>query len=447
MPNKKKIKLIKIGQKTTKVLWVVFLLCFLFPRRFLLTGLEDNLHGQVVVFTNWFFYWVEFLLPVVLLGFLVFFQKANLKYVPKIIWGTLFALMMVCGVGIFLHGAPHFDALFLYRLMELWAVSYLVACQLVSFRVLLSVLLVSLGLQGVLGVLQLFLQGSVGLGVIGEQSLSPDTLGIAKIDIGDTKYIRPVGTLTHANAWGAMALLAIGLLPFWSASMLGENKQVSLQKIRRKVEKNIWVGVGVVVMGLFFGACSVLSFSRGAWIGLGLIIFAILWNRKYRAKALAPLVGVMAVVGVWQWDLIWQRVVDWKVAIFSRTEMLGYAMDLINTNPLGVGVGNFTVALEHDSSLRMFAPWELQPVHNVFLLAGAELGVLAMFVLLVGGFLLAWKSLRCSLLSLVLLLVMLPSLLTDHFFWTDFGMMILLVIVISVREIYWRQKSVQINKK
>lgn len=408
-----------------------------------MTGLEDNVHGQVVAFTSWFFYWVEFLLPIVLLGFLIFFQKANLKYIPKIVWGTLFALMLICGVGIFVHTAPHFDALFLFRLLEVWTVSYLVACQLISFRILLSLLLVTLGLQGILGILQLVWQSSVGIGFLGEQNLSPDTLGIAKIDIGNLKYIRPVGTLTHANAWGAMALLAFSLLPFWSASMLGENKQVSLQKIRRRVEKNIWVGVVGMSLALFFGICAILSFSRGVWLGLVLIAIAILWNRKYRIKIFAPLVGVAAVVSVWQWELIWQRILDWKVAIFSRTEMLGYALDLINSKPWGVGVGNFTVTLEHDFSQRMFAPWELQPVHNFFLLAGTELGVAAMFVLMVGGILLFWKSARCSLLSVVLLLAMLPSMLTDHFYWTDFGMLMLMVIVLSVREIYWRKKSVQ----
>lgn len=441
MPRRKKINFLKIGQKITKVLWVIFLVSFLFPRRFLLTTLEDNLHGQMIAFTSWFFYWSEFLLPLVLLGFLVFFQKSMLKNIPKITWGILGALTLTCVAGFFLHEAPHFDALFLLRLLELWIISYLIACQLISFRILISILLFALGIQGVIGILQLFFQNSIGLSVLGEPTLSSETLGIGKIDIGAEKYIRPVGTLTHANAWGAMSLLAFGLMPFWYENMMGYGKKFSLEKIRRKVEKKIWVGPTTGSLGIFFGACAILSFSRGAWLGLALIIFAVLWRRKYRLKFLAPVLAALGVVSIWQWELIWQRVLNWKVAIFSRTEMLGYALDLINQNIWGIGVGKFTLALENDSTLRMFAPWELQPVHNFFLLAGVELGVIAMFVLILGGIFFIWKSARCSLLSLILVLAMIPSLMTDHFFWTDFGMITLLVIVFTLREIYWQKKS------
>jgi len=441
MPNKK-IKLLPLGQKITKLLWIVFLASFLLPRRFLILSLEDNVHGQIITFTSWFFYWVEFLLPVILIGFLVFFQKASLKNIPKITWSGIFLLMVLCGAGIFLHEATTFDALFLLRLIELWVVSYLIASQLISLRTLLTVLVVALGFQGILGLTQLAFQKSLGLSFLGEPTLSPDTLGIGKIDIGETKYIRPVGTLVHANAWGSMALLAIGLLSAWYASLMDTNKQSSLQKIRTKIEKNVWVAPALKGIGLFFGICALLSFSRGVWLGLGMIILALLWNRKYRIKILAPLLIALVAIGTWQWSLIWQRIVDWKLAIFSRTEMLAYALDLINLKPFGVGIGKFTLMLESDFSQRMFAPWELQPVHNFFLLAGAELGVPAIFVLLFVTLFLLWKSARHGLLSLICVLALLPSLLSDHFFWTDFSMLTLLIVTLTVSEIFWQRKRV-----
>lgn len=426
---------VRDGQKFTRWVWGFYLVVFLFPRRFLLMSLDNNAYGQVISFLNWFFYFSEFLLPVALLGVLVFFQEAPLKNVPRRLWAFLAAMSVCLVVGLVVHRGVNFDLLMLVRMAELWAVSYLVTRQVIAPQRMFALVLAGVVVQAGMGIGQFGWQESVGLSVLGEPQLSVDTLGIAKIDLGSEKYIRPVGTLVHANAWGSAMLMGILILPIWYRKMMESSRRVNLQKARKAIEKTVW-GQGVIYgIGFLLTVASFLSFSRSVWLGLGLLVLLAAWHHRKRMWTL----GFLALAGlggvVWQWPLIAQRIADWQVAFGSRMELWDYTMRVIRENPWGIGVGKFVSSLAGGMSMRMFAPWEMQPVHSVFLLVGAQLGWLAMTAVLIYVLAMVIRARKNAFGFVGFLAVVLVGL-VDHFFWTDYAMGVLVVIFLTVWEVY-----------
>ena len=133
------------------------------------------------------------------------------------------------------------------------------------------------------------------------------------------------------------------------------------------------------------------SFSRSAWLGLigGLLVLLVILIKKkqfLKIKKITALVvpGVILVmiIAVLYNSLIFTRLSSSnRLEIKSNTERVDLtkqAWGLIRENYLfGVGVGNYIPALVLlDEGNEQFKPaWEYQPVHNVFLLVWAEIGI------------------------------------------------------------------------
>jgi O-antigen ligase len=59
----------------------------------------------------------------------------------------------------------------------------------------------------------------------------------------------------------------------------------------------------------------------------------------------------------------------------ERTLYLQISRDMFFDQPFGVGLGAFTLNMQDYTGVKL-VPWLFQPVHNVFLLAANELGIL-----------------------------------------------------------------------
>jgi len=117
---------------------------------------------------------------------------------------------------------------------------------------------------------------------------------------------------------------------------------------------------------------------------------------------------------------------------FTFTEQ---AWQLIKHHPLGgVGIGNYTLGVQQEIN-STWPGYYYQPVHNIFLLALAELGLLGavIFFSLLG--MLLWtasRSLRTLEQAVVLLGLVAPLTLSpfDHYFWTlEFGVLFFWLLV------------------
>ena len=64
---------------------------------------------------------------------------------------------------------------------------------------------------------------------------------------------------------------------------------------------------------------------------------------------------------------------DQRVFYFSIGKKMMYA------NPFGVGLGNFTILMPDFTSIKL-APWDFQPVHNIYMLLANEIGIVGFIV-------------------------------------------------------------------
>lgn len=276
--------------------------------------------------------------------------------------------------------------------------------------------------QSLLAAFQFLSQKSIGLYFLGESHLGPQILGVAKLEIAGQKFIRAYGTFPHPNLLGAFLLLSLasGLWLFV--------KTTDLQKKCRPIYS---IGLACILMGILF------SFSRSVWLATFLFLIFFFFSKAHpsvfseaqnspllKKKLFLSILFFLFFLGLLfpLFPFLKARICldcqgDQSVSL--RKEYLLVSQKIIAQNPAGgIGAGNFTLRLVQMEPSLASRPWEIQPVHNLFFLATAELGFLATLFFL-GFWLFAlssfWKT--QNLFSLLFLLFLFLGFF-DHYFWT-----------------------------
>ncbi len=230
-------------------------------------------------------------------------------------------------------------------------------------------------MQGVVGVLQFALQGPIGLPVFSEITPYPLDAGASVIEASGRRWLRAYGLTPHPNVLGGYSAMMFCLV---AGAWLGSPR------------KRGWllIPLGLGSAGIF------VSFSRSAWLGLAVgVTYAIgllqPWNtwsslstiRRHRwLWIIAIAVGLLFILGFVFRDLLLTRFFRMRnplesASIQERIRDAGQAWMLIRNRPLrGVGTGTYVEALWAwaNATGRNFPAF--QHVHNVPLLAAAELG-------------------------------------------------------------------------
>lgn len=255
--------------------------------------------------------------------------------------------------------------LFFYLLATISAVIYYKGKNLrkllfpASFVVFLNV-----SIQGMFGVVQVLRGASLGLGFLGESQVVSGMQGSSFITLGGRVFLRAYGTFSHPNIFAGFLILAILLGIACSRKFSG-------------------LGISLTILSFSFLA---ITFSRSAFL-VGLLILLILLARsvsRVRSKAfsVSPLLFLERFRNLIKGsDNSWTE----RVALFRAS------MEVIKENFfLGTGVGNFVKAMGEYSPRTSKGILLLQPVHNIFVLVFAELGLfgfLGFFYILVKNFL------------------------------------------------------------
>jgi putative inorganic carbon (hco3(-)) transporter len=255
----------------------------------------------------------------------------------------------------------------------------------------------------------LFLAGIVEVGLGGYQFLRQ--VG-PKEFILMGRFMRAYGTFNQPNPYAGYlgylapvaASLAIGGLGRWSTT-------------RRT--RDFWLFITCGAAALAFVAGIGMSWSRGAWLGLGagLLAVIILRSRRYApviAAAVAVLVVALVLFGT-AWlpnsvtrrlsdlglysadvDLAHVEVTDDNFAVLERLGHWQAGTAMFNDHPwLGVGVGNYGAAYPTYAPPHFYLP--LGHAHNVYLNFLAETGILggiAFGVIWMMAFWTAWRAAR-----------------------------------------------------
>lgn len=258
-----------------------------------------------------------------------------------------------------------------WKWLKLAALAFLV-WYIVKFRpnerklrhTLLAGMFITISLAG----LQFFLQHSVGslYWWLGERTFSVDTPGIARTTLGvlmgnelvnGAIFLRPYGTLPHPNVLGGISTIVLPLFLF-------PEKTVSA-RIRI-------LGIITLLTGV------VLSLSRSAWIISTALILLYLFRNfltqiKHHQKPMIPTITLTICIAVLS---LVPLCTEFGESMAERKQLLVAAGGIVRDNPIfGVGLGNTLRVLPEYSSIRNV--YFLQPVHNIYLLLLAEIGILA----------------------------------------------------------------------
>ncbi len=404
---------------------LIFLL-FLF---FIPFGAKKFLFGFPAPFAN--FYTMEYIsaflyasdILILALFFFVLFPKPFSRYKEQFTWLKtplvfLGVFVAFSALSVFSAAYPAFSAYSFFRLaisiLAGFSVFFVMVRGVANLRDIAAVVAVSAVFQSVVGFLQFILGKSVGLWFLGETAFGPGTPGIAKVTINGLQFARAYGTMPHANILAGF--LVLGLLAFFYLFL--SEKKPTLRVFQS-------AGIFAVLTGLL------VTFSRSGWIAATVSTFTlIVWeffaDKENRGK-LVYLACLLFVICI----LLFVSL-SWAIsprAHFSATEgpvsdRWNYnkiGLELIVSNPLGVGVGN---QLFHTYSTNLFGKYDVnslgqwQPIHNLYLIMGSEVGILGLLSFLAFVISLIWQNRKSEIrISAIMLLALLMSGLFDHFLW------------------------------
>ncbi|MDP2642660.1 MAG: O-antigen ligase family protein [Candidatus Peregrinibacteria bacterium] len=260
-------------------------------------------------------------------------------------------------------------------------------------------------LEAVIGISQYVLQESLGLRFFGEPVINSHILGVAKVDFMNMKFLRSYGTFSHPNIFAGYLVFAI----------------FSIMYLFRSFPKmsSFFVLVFLIALFLTFSRTGLIAFVIGAFV---FSLFVVKKLNRWKLLKISLLILGVAMLFLFLikgFPLFIERINSIDAESLRYRVMylvIGFAMFF--QNPFGVGVGNFTDVMQNFSILKLF-PWEIQPVHNIFVLSLAELGMIgfaALVSLFVYLFVYSFKKKNPFFIAICFMLLVLGSF--DHYLFT-----------------------------
>jgi O-antigen ligase len=424
--------------KLTKVFFYLFLASIPFGTRALIHQFTTGFHEYEAVFI----YLSDIFLILFLAAFLyelrgVFWQK------PKF----LIIFLLLSAVSIFFAVSKGLAFYTLIRLIVLayaaFATAKIIRTGVIKIEGIFAVLAGSAVFQSLLGVAQFVKQRSLDLVFLGEPLLSTEGAGIAKIVVEGARVLRAYGTFPHPNILAAFLLLGLcSLYYLWLKSSNNEfvaNKRIFVNShfIRYSL---ISISIFITLLGLM------LTFSRTAWLIAVLATLAIVILSRSGKLAILSLAAISIIsVILSPYVLSRAKVSAQEPSVNYRLIYNQVGLDLIKNNLFGVGIGNQVLHSVKNEIYQKFGldqVWQWQPVHNIYLLIAAEVGIVggaALFIFLLGllipnlKFLISKQISNFQLLiSTIMLLALLLFGLVDHFLWTLWPGQLMLWLVIGL---------------
>lgn len=288
-------------------------------------------------------------------------------------WATFLVLMLVINLGnaLFVAREPFFSFSIIFAQVKGCFIVFMMANMIRtehSFRVLGYAMAAILIIEGLVVMEQRF------FGVI----FTAENLGrhvSLTSKVGSGTLVRLAGTLDHPND---LAMYLNLCLPVTFFMYLTE------QKGARRIFLVIAMALALV--------SEIWSGSRGGWLGLGVAVGSSLffWMRKRGQNPLVGL-GAMALTVAVLFGALFAVSSTFRARLVEgdagsaeiRYPLMEVAMEMIKSNPVqGVGLNMYTREMVPYDRTNYFIAYRYNhPVHNTFLMVGAETGLLSMLVL------------------------------------------------------------------
>lgn len=335
-----------------------------------------------------------YLIDLLLIPLLIMYRKSIAKFFNnKLIFGALGLFI----INIFFSSSPFISLYRFLKIIELLFIFAIFAKERFSSKILLIGFLANTVFQAVLVILQLILKQSVqGLFYFfGERIISLSQPGIAKTAINGVEILRPYGTFSHPNSLGGFYLLVYTFFLFLNVS----EKETFLKKLL----------LFLSTLLVFF------SFSKTVIITY-LFINVFHWLFRTKGEITCGICEISKAVILAVLGFIFLAASSDPASIDKRVELMNQSFVLIQKHPLfGVGLGTFTQQVSTLSTKYLYV--SPQPVHNIFLLFIAEVGIFTSTI--IGYFLLRffWNSKKNALLIGCFLIIVATGF-ADHYWLT-----------------------------
>lgn len=291
-----------------------------------------------------------------------------------------------------------------------------------------------LAIPSLLGWFQLLSGWSPAFSWLGLAERSNMTLGDAVVGLG-IRWLRAYGSYPHPNVFGGA--LVVGLLTWGWA-------WISFVSTQKRFFCVAWLAVGFLL-----SATLVITFSRSAILGFLLAAaLGVCWiirqsscrpetdfchpeaggrriSQTFFLPSIVVTLSFIIVASLFHSQLFSRIVPDSRMEQLSISEReQGYRLAgrVIQTSPItGVGIGGYTAAL---ADIVPGKPWWFyQPVHNIFLLALAEVGMIGFVLFGIVDFYACralWRSRRLSvgIFGAMMAVSLLIPALFDHYLWS-----------------------------
>ncbi|HTL39421.1 MAG TPA: O-antigen ligase family protein [Methylomirabilota bacterium] len=355
-------------------------LVFFFLFLFLLPVQSRALYHPESAYIGWyfnyhlafFFYLTDILWILCLVTWLGFDPQFRSFFYPRfVLFWLILAFIIWVVISLFHVERIGLSVYQILKWIEFWGIAiyiWLVFKKQAYFIWSAAVIFGSAFLESVIGIWQFHVQHMVGLNWLGEYISPLGTPGLATIDTLSGKLIRAYGTFPHPNVFGAFLVFGLFMALYFSLKPLNLFNRALVA-----------CGTIIILVGIF------VSFSRVAWLAgilalLGFMAYSV-YKKDWINANLLCVIGVVscATIGIFYPGLVQTRTFDSNpTSINDRTFFNHLGLELIVKHPvLGAGVGNYVPALEKIVKLE---DWQYQPPHNIFIMLGAELGMVGLLI-------------------------------------------------------------------
>lgn len=333
-------------------------------------------------------------------------EIASSLAMTKKILTFIFLFFLFLTINISLSQSP-LEALYgLLKLFEVGFLTYYIGnIHRTKLKILLFPLTFGIISESVLAIAQFFTQGSLGgiLYYFGERTFTSVTPGIANASINGQLLLRPYATFPHPNVLAGYLVISMTILLMCHSGLSGIWKSRFFTNLTRaqdpRYPKSTRLSQGSVArmttIFLYFftlllgtiGLCVTLSrVAILVWFFVCVFLFfRFLQKRVFTKKILLIANGVLLtlVITLFIISPLLPRFSQFALqdeSVVLREQLALDAFKMLFAHPIfGVGLHNFLPALPHYDFARG-SVFSIQPVHNIFLLVGAETGFVGLWL-------------------------------------------------------------------
>lgn len=348
--------------------------------------------------------------------------QPTIRRVSPLLWMSLAGLLFVSFLSIYFALDASLAINGFSRLLEGVALFFLITQLRLSWRIPVWTVVLSGLTQSVLAFFEFILQRVPESKWLGLATQDPAFSGVSVVLTTGGRFLRAYGTFPHPNILGGFLVYCIVLA-------------IALLITTEKKRVRTWLGA--LLPGLSAGI--LFSFSRQSVLGLLVSLMSFPSMMAYRAKLQMRL---------WTWGtgIIFVTLAAlgaiFAPLVLTRLNVAGpleeYSLDtratgvqqakklLVDVWPQGVGIGNYTLALQKKLDSNIEAK-DMQPVHILAVLILAEVGIFGLAFYALFLILLFWEgrhhpepARRSTHLAIAGALVIIPIFLGlwDHYLWS-----------------------------